>query len=133
MICADFLAEAHVSGVDHKVVLHAVLRTYNRLEPEFQDEFHARIHCMAPSRVTASEPYLLSQKLRLDVLRRGWRCQFCGKMHNLQIHHQLFRSHGGNNSEDNLISLCARCHSTLHKPCFTDSMQRLTNAGDTVG
>jgi 5-methylcytosine-specific restriction endonuclease McrA len=66
-----------------------------------------------------------SQRLRLDaesyeglrqqVLRRdGWRCQLCGTMSNLEVHHREFRSHSGQDSEENLITLCGRCHSTIH-------------------
>jgi 5-methylcytosine-specific restriction endonuclease McrA len=53
--------------------------------------------------------------LRLQVLRRdGWRCQFCGSMSNLEVHHQQFRSHCGDDSEENLITLCTPCHSQAH-------------------
>ncbi len=35
-------------------------------------------------------------ELREQVLRRdSWRCQFCGSMTNLEVHHQQFRSHSG--------------------------------------
>ena len=35
-------------------------------------------------------------QLRLQILRRdGWKCQLCGRLENLQIHHQHFRSRGG--------------------------------------
>jgi len=53
--------------------------------------------------------------LRQQVLRRdGWRCQSCGSMSNLEVHHQEFRSHGGTDSELNLITLCDSCHSQAH-------------------
>ncbi len=53
--------------------------------------------------------------LQLRVLQRdGWRCQSCGSLINLQVHHRKFRSHGGNDCEDNLITLCNACHKTLH-------------------
>ena len=53
--------------------------------------------------------------LRQEILRRdGWRCQFCGAMSNLQIHHQQFRSQAGSDVESNLITLCADCHSMMH-------------------
>jgi len=49
------------------------------------------------------------------VLRRdSWRCQFCGSMINLEVHHQQFRSHSGPDHEDNLITLCHGCHSAEH-------------------
>ena len=37
--------------------------------------------------------------LRQQVLRRdGWRCQSCGTMSNLEVHHKEFRSHSGEDS-----------------------------------
>jgi 5-methylcytosine-specific restriction endonuclease McrA len=55
------------------------------------------------------------QKLREQVLRRdGWRCQLCGSMKNLEVHHKLFRSHSGEDDEENLITLCFDCHSSVH-------------------
>jgi 5-methylcytosine-specific restriction endonuclease McrA len=55
------------------------------------------------------------ERLRQEVLRRdGWRCQVCGTMSNLEIHHKEFRSHSGNDSEDNLITLCTACHQKTH-------------------
>ncbi len=54
-------------------------------------------------------------QLCLDVLRRDrWRCQYCGSLENLQIHHKQFRSRSGADSGDNLITLCAKCHRSLH-------------------
>jgi 5-methylcytosine-specific restriction endonuclease McrA len=53
--------------------------------------------------------------LRQQVLRRdAWRCQSCGTMSNLEIHHEQFRSHSGDNSEQNLITLCTTCHANAH-------------------
>jgi len=55
-------------------------------------------------------------ELREQVLQRdSWRCQFCGSMTNLEVHHQIFRSHSGPDHEDNLITLCHGCHSDLHR------------------
>jgi len=66
-----------------------------------------------------------SSRLRLDatsyrdlhrqVLERdGWRCQVCGGMQHLQVHHLKFRSHSGSDVEQNLITLCAKCHEQVH-------------------
>ena len=53
--------------------------------------------------------------LRDAVLRRDdWRCQFCGSKVSLQVHHQQFRSRSGEDKPDNLITLCASCHTDLH-------------------
>ncbi len=50
-----------------------------------------------------------------QVLQRdGWRCQNCGSPDNLQVHHKQFRSQSGDDSEANLITLCASCHSVVH-------------------
>jgi ATP-dependent DNA helicase RecQ len=58
----------------------------------------------------------LYEVVRQQVLRRdGWRCQSCGAMSNLEVHHEAFRSRSGHDSEENLITLCARCHADSHK------------------
>jgi 5-methylcytosine-specific restriction endonuclease McrA len=54
---------------------------------------------------------LLQQTLRRD----GWRCQLCGTMSNLEVHHKRFRSHSGHDSEENLITLCTQCHARIHR------------------
>jgi len=54
--------------------------------------------------------------LRNQVLRRdGWRCQSCGAMSNLEAHHKEFRSHSGEDSAPNLITLCATWHAGVHR------------------
>jgi 5-methylcytosine-specific restriction endonuclease McrA len=56
------------------------------------------------------------ESLRQQILRRdGWRCQFCGAMTNLEVHHREFRSHSGADSEENLITLCTACHARIHR------------------
>jgi 5-methylcytosine-specific restriction endonuclease McrA len=66
----------------------------------------------APSRL---DP-LSYESLRQQILRRdGWRCQSCGTMSNLEVHHRKFRSHSGSDSEENLITLCAPCHVSVHR------------------
>jgi 5-methylcytosine-specific restriction endonuclease McrA len=51
---------------------------------------------------------------RQVLIRDGWRCQSCGSMSNLEVHHKQFRSHSGPDSEQNLITLCAPCHIEKH-------------------
>jgi hypothetical protein len=54
-------------------------------------------------------------QLPRQVLERdGWRCQVCGSMQNLQVHHLRFRSHSGGDEEQNLITLCALAG--IHSP-----------------
>ena len=66
----------------------------------------------APSRL---DP-LLYENLCQQILRRdSWRCQSCGTMSNLEVHHIEFRSHSGPDSEENLITLCTACHTRVHR------------------
>ncbi len=59
-----------------------------------------------------NNPY---RELRTKVLRRdGWRCQVCGSMKNLEVHHKVFRSRWGEDDEQNLITLCLECHAKAH-------------------
>jgi 5-methylcytosine-specific restriction protein A len=53
--------------------------------------------------------------LRLQVLERdAWRCQQCGSMKNLEVHHLKARSQLGHDYHENLITLCNACHSETH-------------------
>ena len=59
---------------------------------------------------------VLYETLRQQVLRRdGWRCQLCGTMSNLEVHHKHFRTHSGSDFEENLITLCTQCHAEIHR------------------
>jgi 5-methylcytosine-specific restriction protein A len=56
------------------------------------------------------------ESLRQQIVRRdGWRCQFCGAMSNLEVHHREFRSHSRADAEENLIALCVDCHRRAHE------------------
>ena len=72
------------------------------------------------TRIRPKGPRLRLDPLRYEVLRQqvmrrdGWRCQSCGAMSNLEMHHKEFRSHAGDDSEVNLITLCTVCHATTH-------------------
>lgn len=56
------------------------------------------------------------ESLRNQVLcRDNWRCQSCGSMSNLEVHHKDFRSHSGEDLEENLIVLCNACHTAVHR------------------
>ena len=55
-------------------------------------------------------------ELHRQVLQRdGWRCQVCGSMQHLQVHHLTLRSQSGSDLEQNLITLCAECHARVHR------------------
>jgi len=67
---------------------------------------------VVPSRLDLASYETLRQQV---LLRDGWRCQSCGAMSNLEVHHREFRSHSGDDSEDNLITLCSACHASVHE------------------
>ena len=49
--------------------------------------------------------------------RDNYTCQYCkGKKKDskLEVHHIIFRSNGGSDEEENLITLCHTCHSKIH-------------------
>lgn len=49
--------------------------------------------------------------------RDNYTCQCCKGKHKdskLEVHHIVFRSHGGSDEESNLITLCHTCHKALH-------------------
>lgn len=58
------------------------------------------------------------ENTKAKVLNRdSYTCQCCkGKKKDskLEVHHIIFRSQGGSDEEDNLITLCHTCHYSLH-------------------
>jgi 5-methylcytosine-specific restriction endonuclease McrA len=60
------------------------------------------------------EPDAYRQLTRGVLARDGWRCQDCGRSQNLQVHHIRPRSRLGDDTEENLITLCAKCHGARH-------------------
>ena len=50
--------------------------------------------------------------------RDNYSCQHCkgvSKDSKLEVHHIIFRSNGGSDEHENLITLCKTCHDKLHK------------------
>lgn len=45
--------------------------------------------------------------------RDGWRCYICERETNLHVHHIIPRRSGGDNSFNNLITLCSGCHKSV--------------------
>ena len=61
------------------------------------------------------DPESYEQLCQAVLQRDAWRCQACGSLEHLQIHHKKFRSRSGDDSEQNLITLCAACHKNVHR------------------
>jgi 5-methylcytosine-specific restriction endonuclease McrA len=73
------------------------------------------MNSIGPKSVRLRRDPLAYETLRQFVLRRdGWRCQLCGTMSNLEVHHKQFRSHSGHDAEENLLTLCNACHASVH-------------------
>lgn len=64
--------------------------------------------------------YSFASRREAVLNRDNYTCQKCGaKNTKLEVHHIIFRSQGGTDDENNLITLCENCHSRLHKGEFT--------------
>src|SRR5579863_2322485 len=119
MICADFLARANLGQGNPETLLFSMTRLF-RLLPEDQKQAfldglsEKSIMKRIPRKPLRLDP-VAYEELRQRVLRRdGWRCQACGTMSNLPVHHQQFRSRAGADTEPNLLTLCSACHSSIH-------------------
>ena len=59
--------------------------------------------------------YGYSSRRRAILHRDNYTCQCCGKKNcRLEVHHIKFRSDGGTDDEENLITLCKECHDGVH-------------------
>lgn len=53
-------------------------------------------------------------KVRTQVVERDrLRCRGCGKPGE-EVHHIIFRSHGGKDEPNNLVTICRNCHNQAH-------------------
>ena len=53
----------------------------------------------------------LDPKIARAVFERdGWKCRHCQNRNGLHPHHIIFKSHGGLDALNNLITLCSCCH-----------------------
>ena len=41
-------------------------------------------------------------------------CQICGKVGQTEKHHKKTKGSGGDDTEENLIEVCRKCHSLIH-------------------
>lgn len=57
----------------------------------------------------------MNEHLRHFVFTRdNWHCRHCNNSHNLDPHHVIYRSAGGEDMACNLITLCRKCHDDIH-------------------
>lgn len=70
--------------------------------------------CLPKARPIRMDRTQYTELHRAILQRDCWRCQFCGAMSQLEVHHQQFRSCSDDDSEANLITLCHNCHLAEH-------------------
>ncbi|PYV67240.1 MAG: hypothetical protein DMG97_27800 [Acidobacteria bacterium] len=70
--------------------------------------------CVAKIRPVRMDRTRYAEVQHTVLQRDGWRCQLCGVRSHLEVHHQQFRSQAGSDVEENLITLCRRCHAVQH-------------------
>ena len=59
--------------------------------------------------------YGFSSRREAILNRDKYTCQCCGKKNiRLEVHHIIYRSQGGTDDENNLITLCEDCHKGIH-------------------
>ena len=59
--------------------------------------------------------YGYSSRRSVILHRDNYTCQCCGKKNcRLEVHHIKFKSNGGTDDEENLITLCEDCHKGVH-------------------
>jgi 5-methylcytosine-specific restriction endonuclease McrA len=52
---------------------------------------------------------------RAILERDHYKCRSCGLRSNLCVHHIVFRSQQGEDTKENLVTLCASCHRGCHE------------------
>jgi 5-methylcytosine-specific restriction endonuclease McrA len=52
--------------------------------------------------------------VRSLVKERDKSCKLCDSSHQLQIHHKVWKHHGGTDCLSNLVLLCSHCHLFQH-------------------
>jgi 5-methylcytosine-specific restriction endonuclease McrA len=65
-------------------------------------------------------PRLLSDEeykalCRQVLARDGYKCVYCGLRNNLHVHHIVYRSAGGPDTLENLVTLCHKHHEEVHR------------------
>ena len=54
-----------------------------------------------------------NRSLANKVIQEAGQCELCGSRRNLEAHHIIPIAFGGDDSDENLICVCKKCHSLL--------------------
>jgi 5-methylcytosine-specific restriction endonuclease McrA len=89
------------------------------------DKFYCSDLCKIKIRTgDVNLPALITAIIRRDDLT----CQDCGMDDNVKklvVHHMRSLSKGGSNSNENLITLCTKCHAHRHSSYYSPSLKNL--------
>lgn len=69
-------------------------------------------NCYAPKRAGHTVDYLCYKKRKEILVTRGQKCEICGLEGYVEMHHK--NRDRKNNSDENVILLCKRCHACQH-------------------
>jgi len=81
----------------------------------------------------------LPRELRRLILERDeFLCRFCGRGgrysdYLLEIHHIVWRRHGGQDQPANLMVICVECHDKLHYGEWKGRPRTFTELGENQG
>jgi hypothetical protein len=83
------------------------------------------VYLLEADRQSPEHDRRIPDQVKKSVLRRdGYRCSQCGWCHDewnrsdprhLELHHRMHHAKGGENTEDNLITVCTVCHDQIHR------------------
>lgn len=60
--------------------------------------------------------------------RDGYKCRHCRSRNGLHPHHVIYRSHGGHDTGNNILTLCFICHKAHHDGFLAiDTLELLEN------
>ncbi len=72
------------------------------------------MNCLPKTRPIRLDCEQYAELHRFILQRDRWRCQICGAMSHLEVHHLQYRSQSGDDAQENLTTLCHDCHTTIH-------------------
>ena len=87
-----------------------------------KNEFHSKIlNCSKEKKRNLFKKKKVKNKGNLRrAVKRDRQCMCCRSRENLSAHHIIFKSLSGDDSLDNLITLCFECHRKAHDGFYID-------------
>ncbi len=67
------------------------------------------------------------RRLQAEVLDRDGGCVVCGAWTDHPPHHVKYRSEGGKDVAENMVTLCPDCHYEVHHGSMTKLIQHMVN------